>query len=359
MIAEIISSIKPLHAEAMDECQNRIDNLTKPLNSLQGFEQLACQLAGITGNARPQQFKASIILMAGDHGVAAEDVVITGRKTTLQLVEDFCQGMSPIHVFAGHVLVQPVLVDIGITGDLPAAMPIQHEKIAYGTKNIAEGSAMSREEAIQAVEAGIKIAQREIAKGSCVLGIGGIDIDNDVASIATIAAYSPKSLSELTGWNSKTDDGILAMRTRILESVLTVNFPDIHDPWDVLSKVGGFEIAGLAGVILGAAAGRTAVVLDGLLASAAALTAVKLAPQSQNYLIGSHLLPLPAHKCALEMLKLPAYLQLDLGLGQGSGAVLGISLLRASLNMLNDMKTFSEAKVAVAQDGPGALKQKV
>lgn len=350
---EIISAISPLDRAAMEKCQERIDNLTKPLHSLEGFENLAVKLAGITKNPRPREFKASIILMAGDEGIN-EEIKTEGAK---QRVFEACQGLCPIQVLAEHVLAKLTIVDIGTNADL-AGLPILHKKIAYGTKNIRKGRAMTLAEARRAVEAGIQTAKHEIAKGSSVLGVGAVRAEDSLGSLAVIAQYSNKPLAELTGLADNKTNFTRIQETKLLEEALKVNAPRASDPFDVMSKVGSFEIAGLVGVILGAAAGKRAIVLDGLLASAAALLAADLAPKAKEYLIGSHLVPRPAHKEALERLKLPAYLQHNLTLGQGVGAALGISLLRASLHMLNDMKTFNEAKVAVAEDGPGSLKQK-
>jgi nicotinate-nucleotide--dimethylbenzimidazole phosphoribosyltransferase len=342
MIEEIIAAIRPLNSEAMAVCQERLDNLTKPLNSLKGFEQLAVQLAGISGDSRPREFKAGLILMAGDEGVELNESYLGVKK----LVTEFLLGACPIQVMAEHIKADIILLDIGAAADL-SSLPIHHAKIAYGTKNFRQGAAMSRDEAKRAVTAGIKIAKQAARQGYSVLGIGGLRAEDSLASLAVVAAYSKKPLANLVNKDEQ----------RIVKAVLTVNILDSADPWDVLSKVGSFEIASLVGVILGAAAAKQAVVLDGLLAAAAAIIAAQVAPLSKAYLIGSHKLPGHAHEEALRILAVPAYLELALTMGQGLGAALGISLLRAALYMLNDMKTFTEAKVAVAEDGPGALKQ--
>ncbi|WP_425058248.1 Nicotinate-nucleotide--dimethylbenzimidazole phosphoribosyltransferase [Sporomusa carbonis] len=357
MFEDIISLIKPLDSAAMDKCQLRLDNLTKPLGSLHHFEHLACQMAGITGNPRPRTLKKSIILMAADHGVAAEGVSAYPQAVTAQMISNFCHGGAAINVFAEHVCAELVLVDIGVAVDLPPFPQVHHEKIAYGTKNIVQSPAMTREQAIRAIEVGIKIARQEIAKGSQVLGLGEMGIANTTPSTAIIACFSANSLAELTGRGTGISDIALNKKIQVIGTALAVNCPDKNDPLDVLSKVGGLEIAGLVGVILGAASGGAAIVLDGLITSAAALIAVKMAPQVKDYLVGSHFSVEPAHKVALELIGIPAYLKLDMRLGEGTGAALGMSLINASLHVLNDMKTFGEAGVAVAQDGPGALKQ--
>lgn len=349
--------VKQLDRQAMDQCQLRLDNLTKPLGSLHSFEHLVRQMAGITGNPRPRHLRKSIILMAGDHGVAAEGVSAYPQAVTAQMIANFCRGGAAINIFAEHAGARLVLVDMGAAADLPPFSQVRAAKVAYGTGNIARGPAMSRQQAIQAIETGMSVAREEIAKGSRVLGLGEMGIGNTTPSTAIIACYSDKTPAELAGRGAGLSDAGFQKKIRVLETALAVNSPDRNDPLDVLSKVGGFEIAGLVGVILGAANRGAAVVLDGVITGAAALIAVKLAPEVKEYLIGSHLGAEPAHQAALDLIGLPAYLRLDMRLGEGTGAALGMSLLNASLHVLNDMKTFGEAEVAVAQDGPGALRQ--
>ncbi len=345
MFEDIIAAIKPLDIQAMERCQLRVDNLTKPLNSLHSFEHIARQLAGITGNSRPRNLEKSIIIMAADNGVAAET---SGdcEETTAQRIERFCQGSGVINVFAEHVQANPVLVDIGVASDLPRFPEMLHEKLAYGTANMIQGPAMTRDQAFKAIRLGIQIASAEIARGVRVIGLGEMGMAGLIPGLAVVACYSEKPLEKLT-----------CRERALIRQAWEVNYPDKHDPLDVLTKVGSLSIAGLVGVILGAAAGRAAVVLDGLVTGAAALIAVHMEPRVKEYLIGSHFAAEPAHEDVLALLELPAYLKLDMNLGGGTGAAMGMALINASLHMLNDMKTFGEAEVAVAQDGPGALKQ--
>ncbi|SMC51945.1 nicotinate-nucleotide--dimethylbenzimidazole phosphoribosyltransferase [Sporomusa malonica] len=345
MFKETIAAIKPLDTEAMERCQLRVDNLTKPLNSLYSFEHIACQLAGVTGNPRPGSLEKAIIIMAADNGVAAE-TSYEQQVTTAQRVIGFCQGSAAINVFAEHVHARPVLVDIGVASDLPVLSAIRHEKLAYGTNNSSQGPAMTREQAVQAIEVGTRLAREEVAKGVQIIGLGEIGMAGIIPALAVTACYSEQPLA-----------GLSQQEAALIKKILEVNSPDKTHPLDVLTKVGSLAIAGLVGVILGAAAGRAAVVLDGLATSAAALIAINLAPGVKDYLIGSHFAAEPAHQAALNIIGIPAYLKLEINLGEGTGAALGMSLINAALHMLNDMKTFGEAEVAVAQDGPGALKQ--
>lgn len=358
MFNDIISLIKPLDVAAMETCQLRLDNLTKPLGSLHSFEHIAKQMAGITGNPRPKILQKSIIIMAGDHGVIAEDVSLYPQSLTAEMLVDSCRGVANVNVFAQHVAANLVLVDIGVGTDLPVSSQLYNEKIRYGTKNIGKQAAMTREEVIRAIKVGIKIAQAEIEKGSCILGVGAMGMGSTIPSAGIVACYSQKKPKELLGMGTGISEEMLMKRIDVLERALLLNQADSGDALDVLSKLGGLEIAGLVGVILGAAAGNAAVVLDGLATSTAALIAVKMAPQVKEYLIASHFAVEPAHKIALDLIGLPGYLQLAMHGGEGTGAALGISLINASLHVLNDMKTFGEAEVAVAQDGPGALKQR-
>lgn len=358
VIQDTIASIQPLDALAMEACQIRLDNLTKPLNSLAAFEQLAVKIAGITGQARPWQLKKSIVLMAADHGVADEGVSAYPQQVTGQMVANFCAGGAAINIFANHVQAELALVDIGIATELPDLAGLIKAKIAAGTGNIAHGPAMTRQQALAAICTGIEIAHSQLAKGVQVIGLGEMGIANTTPSTAIVACYSSLSTTQLTGRGTGITDAAWQRKAQVIEQALTVNRPDNTDPLDVLAKVGGLEIAGLTGVILAGAAGRAVVVVDGLITAAAALIACQMAPAVRDYLVGSHISAEPAQQEALRIIDLPAYLCLDMRLGEGTGAALGMSLIDASLHVLNDMKTFSEAQVAVAQDGPGALRQR-
>lgn len=359
MLGKVIAAIEPLDQDAMEKCQLRVDNLTKPLGSLHALEHLVKRLAGITRQIKPGDLKKSIVLMAADHGVAAEGVSAYPQEVTPQMVANFCAGGAAINSFARHVDAGLVLVDIGVASDLPDLPGLRREKVAYGSANMAVGPALTREQTLQAIEVGMRVAREELAKGVRIIGLGEMGIGNTTPSTAIISYYSDKPLRELTGRGTGISDTVLEQKVRIIEKAVAVNRPNGQDPLDVLAKLGGLEIAGLVGVILAAAAGRAAVVIDGIITGAAALIAVKLAPQVKDYLVGSHFSCEPAHRIALDIIGVPAYLHLNMRLGEGTGAALGISLMDASMVMLNEMKTFGEAEVAVAQDGPGALKQRL
>jgi len=357
MIQDTILAIRSLDSEAMEKCQIRLDNLTKPINSLYALEHLARQLAGITGQSRPHSLQKSIILMAADHGVADEAISAYPKEFTAQMIEFYCSGGAAVNIFATHVHANLVIVDMGVAADFPALTALRHEKIAYGTGNIRNEPAMSREQTIRAIETGIRISKEEIYKGARAIGLGEMGIANTTVATAIVSSYSGMPVRSLTGRGSGISEETMSKKIIVIEEALARHKPDLFDPIDMISKLGGFEIAGLVGVILGAAANRSAIVLDSLVTAVAALLAVKLAPQCRDYLIGSQLSLEPAHQVALDQIGISAYLHLDMLLGEGVGAALGMSLINASLQVLNDMKTFGEAEVAVAQDGPGALKQ--
>lgn len=357
MLENLISLIKPLDETAMEKCQLRLDNLTKPLGSLHSFEHIARQMAGITGQHRPKILGKSIIVMAGDHGITDEGVSTYPKAVTAQMMRNSCQGGAAINVFANHVDARLVLVDMGIEGEVPDCPNLYHEKIASGTKNSMHEPAMTREQCMAAIGAGVRIAQDEINKGCRIVGLGAMGIGSTLSSVGVISCYSNVAIDKLMGLGTGITPELLTKRVHVLTQALAANQPNSKDVLDVLSKIGGFEIAGLVGVILGAAAGGAAVVLDGLATSAAALIAVKIAPQVKEYLIASHFAVETAQTVALELIGIPGYLHLEMFLGEGVGAALGISLIKASLHIMSDMKTFGEAEVPVAQDGPGALKQ--
>jgi len=358
MFEEIISVIKPLDQEAMSKCQLRLDNLTKPLGSLHSFEHIALQIAGITGQYRPSQLEKSIIIMAGDHGVFTKNITKEDpQATTEQLVLHACQQSSIVQVFAQHVSAPLMIVDIGVADDVSAIASIHAHKIACGTNDITKGPAMTKQQSIDAIHIGVALAQEQTRKGTRIVGLGAIGVGSEISNTAMIACYSSKTIGQLVGTTHEGSEDLFTKKIKVLEKALAVNQPEPTDVIDVLSTLGSFELAGLVGVILGSAAGGAAVVLDGLTTSVAALLAVKIAPQLKDYMIVSHLTGTPAYEESLALLGICGYLHLDMQTGDGTGAVLGISIIDASLHVINDMKTFGEAEVPVAQDGPGALRQ--
>jgi nicotinate-nucleotide--dimethylbenzimidazole phosphoribosyltransferase len=347
-INETIAAIKELDREAMENCRARLDSLVKPMGSLGALEDLAVKMAGISQNPRPGHLLKTLIVFAADHGINLEKPDTNpffGRETALKAAN----GASFIKSFAEHSGVRLVLADIGLAGNLPETSGILNMKIASGTKNIAAGAAMTREEAIEAVKAGIRLSESEIFRGAGLIGLGSIGIGSNISSAAIIAACCQIPGASLINERSFIAKEIAAGEANIIDKILAINNPDKSDAVDVLAKLGGFEIAALVGVILGAAKKRAAVVIDGTATSAAALIAVKLAPLSREFLIGSVKTNEPCRQKALDALNLCAYLDLDMSAQEGYGAVLGMSLVKAAIFVLNDMKTFDETGVPVAQ----------
>lgn len=345
-----INRIGPLDGEAMRQAQARQDSLTKPQGSLGFLEELSVKVAGIQGVAQPEIRDKVIVTMAGDHGVTAEGVSLFPQEVTAQMVYNFLRGGAGINVLARHVGARVVVVDVGVATDLEPHPELIVRKVAYGTKNMAQGLAMSREEAIQAIEAGIETVESEFSRGMDVVGTGDMGIGNTTPSSAIVAALTGAPVADVTGRGTGIDDEQLAHKVETIERALAINRPDSADPLDVLAKVGGLEIGGIAGVVLGAAAHRLPVVLDGFISGAGALIAARLAPQVKDYLIAAHLSVELGHRLVLERLGLTPLFNLNLRLGEGTGAALGISLVEAAVKILNEMATFADAGVSEATE---------
>jgi len=345
-----INRIRPLDEEAVRQAQARQDSLTKPQGSLGLLEELSVKVAGIQGVAQPRIRDKVIVTMAGDHGVVAEGVSLFPQEVTAQMVYNFLRGGAGINVLARHVGARVVVVDLGVATDLEPHPELWVKKVAYGTKSMAQGPAMSREEAIQAIEVGIEIVESELSRGVDIVGTGDMGIGNTTPSSTMVAALTGAPVADVTGRGTGIGDQQLAHKIATIERALAVNRPDPADPLDVLAKVGGLEIGGIAGVVLGAAAHRLPVVIDGFISGAGALIAAGLAPQVKDYLIAAHLSVERGHRLVLERLGLTPLLNLNLRLGEGTGAALGISLVEAAVKVLNEMATFADAGVSEAME---------
>jgi nicotinate-nucleotide--dimethylbenzimidazole phosphoribosyltransferase len=345
-----INRIEPLDQEAMRQAQARQDNLTKPQGSLGLLEELSVRVAGIQGVAQPRISDKVIVTMAGDHGVAAEGVSLFPQEVTVQMVYNFLRGGAGINALARHVGARVVVVDMGVATDLEPHPDLLVKKVAYGTKNMAQGPAMGREEAIQAIETGIEIVESELSRRVDIVGTGDMGIGNTTPSSAIVAALTGAPVADVTGRGTGIDDDKLAYKVETIERALAVNRPDPADPLDVLAKVGGLEIGGIAGVVLGAAAHRLPVVIDGFISGAGAFIAAGLAPQVKDYLVAAHLSVELGHRLVLERLGLTPLLNLNMRLGEGTGAALGITLVEAAVKVLNEMATFADAGVSEATE---------
>lgn len=346
-LEELIKQIEPLDEAAMQTARERQNMLTKPAGSLGRLEELSIQLAGITGKAIPSIKDKVIITMAGDHGVVAEGVSAFPQEVTPQMVMNFLAGGAAINVLARHISARVVVVDMGVASEIQdGSGKLIRRKIGSGTANLAQGPAMTREQAVESVQSGIEIALAEIARGADILGTGDMGIGNTTPSAAIACTLTGLSPEQIAGRGTGVDDAGLKRKIAVIARGLDVNKPNPKDGLDVLAKVGGFEIGGLAGVMIGAASKRVPVMVDGFISTAAAMIAVTIAPQCRDYLIAAHRSNENGHHLMMEWLGIKPLLDLDLRLGEGTGAALGISLTEAACKILAEMATFGEAGVS-------------
>jgi len=350
-LSDLLQSIKPASKDWEEKAWQRLKSQIRPRGSLGQLEIIAARLASIKQTLRPDIGKKLILTMAGDHGVAVEGVSAYPQEVTGQMVYSFTQGWASIKVLANHVGADVRVVDCGVAADLPGEWPIIHRKMAKGTANMAKGPAMSREMATAGLLLGAQLVKEAHAgEGYQLFGTGDMGIANTTPSTAIIATFSGKPVGELTGRGTGIDDETLTRKISVVEKALAVNQPNPQDPLDVLGKVGGFEIAGLAGAVLGAAAAKVPVVCDGFIATAGALIACQLVPKVREYLFVSHRSQEVGHGAMVDMLGLRPILDLGMRLGEGTGAALAMSILEASAKILVEIKTFEEAGVTDIED---------
>jgi len=327
------------------EAQQALDRLTKPPGSLGRLEELARRLAEISGRFPPRAEQAVIFTLAADHGVFAEGVSAYPQIVTAQMVENLVRGGAAVNILARHSGARVVIVDMGVAAPLPAHPRLVDRRIAAGTRNMVNGPAMSRDEATAAIEVGAALVEAERAEGLDLIGTGEMGIANSTAASAVVAALTGAPAAAVTGVGTGVDEEGRGRKIAAIERALAVNRPDASDGIDVLAKVGGLEIAGLCGVILAGAAARIPVVLDGFIAGAAALAAVRIRPQARHYLLASHRSTEPGAGPVLDALGLEPYLDLGMRLGEGTGAALCIGLAKAAVKILAEMATFKSAGV--------------
>lgn len=342
VLAKIGAPDRQLGANA----QARLDRLTKPVGSLGRLEELAAQYVMITGNLAPTVPRAVVFTFAADHGVALEGVSAYPREVTPQMVLNFLRGGAGVNVLARHAGVDVRVVDIGVDyefGDRPGLLD---RKVMKGTRNLAIEPAMTRDQTEQAVMVGIKLATEAVREGFGLIGTGEMGIGNTTPSSAITAVMTGRPATETTGCGTGIDESGRLHKAAVIQQALDLHRPNQSDALDVLMKVGGLEIAGLAGLVLGTAAARAPVVLDGFIAGAAALIAVGLQPLCREYLIASHCSVERGHRIVLDHLRLKPLLDLDLRLGEGTGACLGMDLVCSAIKIYTEMATFDEAGVS-------------
>jgi nicotinate-nucleotide--dimethylbenzimidazole phosphoribosyltransferase len=345
-----LAKITPQDVASRDKAKQRLDQLIMPHWALGRLMDLAVDLAGITRSIAPPVARKTIVTMAGDHGVAAEGVSKYPQEVTPQMVLGFVGGMAGISALSRLVGARVVVVDMGVAADLSELAKsgkIIDKKVALGTANIAVGPAMTRQQAVQAIEAGIEVVE-SLADTTDVFGTGDMGIANTTPSTAIVATLTGQSVAEVTGRGTGIDDEQLARKISVVEKALAVNRPDPCDGLDVLAKVGGFEIGGIAGVVLGAAARRKPVVVDGFISTAGAMLAHAICPASAQYVIAAHRSAEQGHRVMHASLGKEPLLDLGLRLGEGTGAALAMNLVEAAQRIVTEVATFDEAHVSKA-----------
>lgn len=349
-LSRVLKEIGPVDIEAMEEARNRQDELTKPRGSLGRLEDLAIKITGITGRI-VQHFEHKVIVtMAADHGVVREGVALYPQEVTRQMVLNFLNGGAGINVLARFAGARVVVVDMGVIGGFEPHVGLVCKRIGPGTRDMTEGAAMTRRQAVNAIVAGVEVVEAEIGRGLDIVGTGDMGIGNTTASSAILAAVTGEAVQKVTGRGTGLADDQLVHKARMIKRALETNVPDPDDPIDILAKVGGFEIGGLAGVMLGAAAHHVPVVIDGFVSGAAALIATKLSPGLTDYLVAGHLSAESGHRTLLEYLGLAPLLTLEMRLGEGTGAALGIAIVEAAVRSMAEMATFAEAGVSTIEN---------
>jgi nicotinate-nucleotide--dimethylbenzimidazole phosphoribosyltransferase len=345
LLKSTVDKVGGLDRASMKACRLRLDNLTKPTGSLGVLENIAERIAGITGDPRPAPGAKTVLVMAADHGVVSEGVSLYPQDVTAQMVMNFLSGGAAINVLAGHAGADVVVVDIGVASTLEHANLVSR-KIRLGTADMATGRAMTEDEAIEAVEAGIQVALDAVRGGSEYLAVGDMGIGNTTAASAITACLTGLDPLEVTGRGTGIDDATAGHKVEVIRRALEKNRPDPADPLDVLSKVGGLEIGGIAGAVIACAAERRPVLIDGFISSTAALVASRLCPRSVDFMIASHLSVEKGHQAVLDELGLQPMIHAELRLGEGTGAALAFLIVDASLKLLRDMATFEDAGVS-------------
>ncbi|BCS99298.1 nicotinate-nucleotide--dimethylbenzimidazole phosphoribosyltransferase [Desulfoluna limicola] len=346
LLEKTIGSIVGIDREVEKAALARLADQARPQGSLGVLEPLSARLAAIAGAIDVKLDKKVVVTCAGDHGVVEEGVSLFPQEVTQQMVHNFVIKGASINVLAKHAGAESMAADIGVKGECDPSLPIFHKKVAKGTDNFTKGPAMSREQAVKAIEAGIEIVDELVAQGKLdMLGTGDMGIGNTTPSTAIIAVLSGEKVEDLTGRGTGINDEALQRKVAAIKKGIEVNKPDPKDPIDVLSKVGGYEIGALAGLVLGAAAHGIPVVCDGFISTAGALIAGDLAPTAKEYLFASHRSVEVGHTFMHDHLGVEPLLDLGFRLGEGTGAALTMELLDASTRILADILTFEEVAI--------------
>jgi nicotinate-nucleotide--dimethylbenzimidazole phosphoribosyltransferase len=344
LFEETLKMIKSLDSEVMKAAQSRLDSLTKPLGSLGRLEEMVKSFAGITGELFPKVDKKSVIIMCADNGVVDEGVSQSTKEITASVTRNFIRGITCINVLSKHAGADIVVVDIGVDADINEK-GILNRKIRKGTWNIAHGPAMTRDEAIKAIEVGIDIVRQLKHKGINVLGTGEMGIGNTTTSSAVSVALTGDSVEKMVGKGAGLSTEGLKKKIEVIKRAIEINKPDPNDPIEVLAKLGGFDIAGLVGCFLGAAAYRIPILIDGFISAAAALVALRIKPEIRGYIFPSHGSAEPGTAAIMKTLGFEPMLNLGMRVGEGTGAAIAFHIIDAAFAAYTQMGTFDDANI--------------
>ncbi|WHH59109.1 nicotinate-nucleotide--dimethylbenzimidazole phosphoribosyltransferase [Petroclostridium sp. X23] len=340
----ITSRITPLNQNTMVVVKKRLDSLTKPIGSLGRLEDIVVRLAGIKGHMYPEVDKKCVIVMCADNGVVAEGVSSCPKDVTAKVTQNFTRGITGINIFTRHTNSDLVIVDIGVDAKLEHPQII-NRKVKWGTDNIAKGPAMSRDEAVKAIEIGIDIISQRVDQGIRLFGTGEMGIGNTTTSGAIAAVYADCPIEHVVGRGAGLTREDYQNKMNIVKKSIEINQPDKDDPIDVLAKVGGLDIAGLAGCFIGAAYHKTPIIIDGFISAAAALIASKINPLVKEYILPSHGSAEPGAEVVMKMLNMQPMLNLGMRLGEGTGAALAFHIVDAAVAAYTQMGTFEDADI--------------
>jgi len=343
-LEQVINDIECLDEKAMEKVQRRLDNLTKPLGSLGKLEEIVRRIGGITGDDFPEVNKRMVVIMCADNGVVEEGISSCPKSVTSTVTQNFLKGFTGINVFSKHSSSEIMVVDIGVDDDIESN-GIINRKIRKGTSNMLRGSAMTREEAIEAILVGVEIVKDLKIKGYNLIGTGEMGIGNTTTSSAIAAVLTGNKVQEMVGIGSGLTKEAYKHKIDIVQKSIDLNKPDKEDPLDVLSKVGGFDIAGLVGCFLGAAYYKIPIVIDGFISATAALIAIKMNSLVKNYTFPSHGSAEKKKKKIMEEIGFEPFLQLEMRLGEGTGAALVFHIIEMAVIAYKEMGTFNDANI--------------
>ena len=346
LLQRTIAQIRPFDAALAAQVRRRLDCLTKPPGSLGRLEELVQRYVGISGQLTPVIRGKAVIVFAADHGVVAEGVSAYPQAVTAQMVRNFLQGGAAINALARQASAEVKVVDIGVAAELPRLPGLMDRKVRFGTANMACEAAMRRQEAQQCLEIGIEMAEQCHDNGVSLVATGDMGIGNTTPSSALVALFTGAAVQEVTGYGTGIDDDTRQHKVTVIERALQLHAPRADDPLGALAAIGGLEIGGIAGLILGCASRRLPVLIDGLIATAGALVAAALQPHVKDYMIAAHTSVEVGQQIAWRFLGQTPLLDLHMRLGEGTGAVLAMYLVEAALRVYNEMATFEQAGVS-------------